>query len=103
MHEVDPTQHPEAAGHVKDAQAAGQAQRRYGCKGRRERQRAEALKGTAPVKGKDRDEYPPASTAEGGAGASILGPLTHPIIGVRVLLGVTRSKISQMVQRLRLR
>jgi hypothetical protein len=27
--------------------------------------------GTAPVKGKDRDEYPPASTAEGGAGASV--------------------------------
>ena len=40
---------------------------REGARGRR----AEAMKGNPVVPGKDRDEYPPAMTTEGGDGASV--------------------------------
>ena len=71
VHEVDPAKHPETAGHVKDAQAAGKPKvvtvAKAGAAGRR----AAATKGVPTAKNKDRDEYPPASTAEGGNGASV--------------------------------
>jgi hypothetical protein len=68
---VDGSKHPEAAKHIDDAQAAGKPCEvtidRAGAKGRR----AEALKGQPVVPGQHRNEYPPAVTKEGGAGASV--------------------------------
>jgi RHS repeat-associated protein len=68
---VDGNKHPESAQHVADAQAAGKPSEvtidRAGAKDNR----AEALKGTAAVPGQHRDEYPPATTKEGGSGASV--------------------------------
>jgi hypothetical protein len=68
---IDPNKTPQTADHVKDAQASGQPDvltvQRPGADDRR----ADAQRGTPTVPGQDRDEYPPATTAEGGAGASI--------------------------------
>ncbi|MGZ7060583.1 MAG: NucA/NucB deoxyribonuclease domain-containing protein [Candidatus Angelobacter sp.] len=68
---VDPSKYPAAAGHAKDAIASGKPDvltvDRTGASGRR----ADALKGTPPKAGTDRDEFPPAVTKEGGAGASV--------------------------------
>jgi RHS repeat-associated protein len=68
---IDPNKYPAAAGHAEDAQKAGQPDvltvRRPGASGRR----AEATAGTPTKAGTDRDEYPPAVTAEGGRGASV--------------------------------
>jgi hypothetical protein len=68
---VDPTKYPAAADHAKDAIASGKPDvltvDRPGARGRR----ADALKGTATKADADRDEYPPAVTKEGGAGASV--------------------------------
>lgn len=68
---IDPNKHPEAAAHAQDAQAGGAPDTltidRAGASGRR----AEALKGTSPQAGADRDEYPPAVTQEGGRGSSV--------------------------------
>ena len=67
---IDSAKYPETAAHVQDAQAAGHPSvvtvDRPGSKTRR----AEALRGTKPTKGKDRDEYPPAMFKEGGKGSS---------------------------------
>lgn len=68
---VDPEKYPESAGHVQDAQNAGAPDvvtvDRGGAAGRRK----EALAGTTPQSGTDRDEYPPAAATEGGSGASV--------------------------------
>lgn len=68
---IDGSKHPEAAQNATDAQKAGQPDTltvdRAGAKNRRR----EALSGTKPKPGKDRDEYPPAVTKEGGRGASV--------------------------------
>ena len=68
---IDASKHPESAKHAQDAQDAGQPSvltvDRGGAKGNRK----DSLKGTSPAKGKDRDEYPPAVTKEGGKGASV--------------------------------
>ncbi|HKQ40119.1 MAG TPA: NucA/NucB deoxyribonuclease domain-containing protein [Verrucomicrobiae bacterium] len=68
---VDAKTHPESAAHIQEAQAAGQPSvltvDRAAAAGRRK----EALQGQPVVSGKDRDEYPPAMFAEGGAGASV--------------------------------
>lgn len=62
---------PQAAQHVQDAQAAGHpGVLTYDPPGRPARRRA-ALAGIPTVPGMDRDEYPPAVFAEGGAGASV--------------------------------
>ena len=71
VHEIDPAKHPETAGHVKDAQAAGKPTVVTVDKTNAKTNRGDALKGTQTVPGKDRDEYPPASTAEGGKDASV--------------------------------
>ena len=67
----DPNKYPQSAGHAKDAQNGGAPDvltvRRVGAPKRRQ----EALSGTEPQAGFDRDEYPPAATVEGGAGASV--------------------------------
>ena len=68
---VDPNKYPASAGHVADAQAAGHPDvltvDRPGASDRR----ADATAGHATQPGTDRDEYPPAVTREGGAGASV--------------------------------
>jgi hypothetical protein len=68
---IDSQKYPDAAKHIDDAQAAGQPSvltiQRSGAAGRRE----EAVSGHGITAGMDRDEYPPAFTAEGGAGASV--------------------------------
>ena len=68
---IDPEKHPEAAQHVKDAQAKGQPDvvtvDREGAAGRRR----EATSGTPTESGRDRDEYPPAIAQEGGRGSSV--------------------------------
>ena len=68
---IDPTKYPAAAGHAEDAQAAGQPDvltvKRPGASDRR----GEATAGHPTQAGSDRDEYPPAVTAEGGKGASV--------------------------------
>ncbi len=68
---VSRSRHPQSAAHIDDAQAAGHPSvltiDRAGAAARR---RA-ALKGTPAKAGSDRDEYPPAMTAEGGAGSSV--------------------------------
>lgn len=62
---------PESAQHIKDAQRAGAPKTlTIDRAGAAERRRA-ALKGKEPVKGMDRDEYPPAMTKEGGKNASV--------------------------------
>ena len=68
---IDPNKYPAAAGHAEDAQKAGQPDvvtvQTPGASGRR----AAATSGTSTQAGTDRDEYPPAVTAEGGKGASV--------------------------------
>ncbi|MBZ5709637.1 toxin TcdB middle/N-terminal domain-containing protein [Nannocystis pusilla] len=65
------SRHPKASQHVLDAKRAGHPDvltiERPGTSGRR----AQSMKGHQKVKGKDRDEYPPAFTREGGEGASV--------------------------------
>ncbi|SCX09156.1 MULTISPECIES: NucA/NucB deoxyribonuclease domain-containing protein [Agrobacterium] len=62
---------PKAAQHIVDAQALGQPSvltlDRPGTSARR----AASLRGIPTKPGMDRDEYPPATFAEGGAGASV--------------------------------
>jgi RHS repeat-associated protein len=62
---------PRAARHIDDAQAAGKPDVVTLDRTRTRPNRQESLKGTEPQKGLDRDEYPPACCAEGGAGASV--------------------------------
>ncbi len=68
---IDPSKYPAAAGHAADAQAAGQPDvltvKRPGASGRR----TQATDGHPTQAGTDRDEYPPAVTAEGGKDASV--------------------------------
>lgn len=62
---------PQAAQHITDAQAAGQPSTLTLDRPGAALRRRAALAGTATVPGMDRDEYPPATFAEGGAGASV--------------------------------
>jgi len=68
---IDPNKYPASAGHIADAQAAGHPDvltvQRPGSDARG--RAATAGRPTQP--GTDRDEYPPKSTQEGGAGASV--------------------------------
>ena len=68
---VDAAKHPESAKHVEDAQKAGQPDVLTVDRGGAKNNRKESLKGTTTVAGKDRDEYPPAVTQQGGQGASV--------------------------------
>lgn len=72
---IDANKHPEAARHVEDAQKAGKPDTLTVDRGGSKDRRREAMGGSKPVKGKDRDEYPPAVTKEGGKGASIRVPV----------------------------
>jgi hypothetical protein len=65
------SKYPGSSNHVLDAQSAGHPTtltiERPGAPGRR----SQSMKGQPRVTGKDRDEYPPAFTKEGGDGASV--------------------------------
>ena len=62
---------PKAAQHIEDAQAAGHPDVVTIDRSRTVTNRRESLRGVASQPGMDRDEYPPACCAEGGAGASV--------------------------------
>src|SRR5690606_11406977 len=62
---------PGSAAHAHDAQQTGHAVELTIARPGARKNRTEALRGHPPVKGMDRDEYPPAFTREGGAGASV--------------------------------
>jgi RHS repeat-associated protein len=62
---------PQAAQHIDDAQAAGHPDVVTIDRSRTVTNRRDSLRGVAPQPGMDRDEYPPACCAEGGAGASV--------------------------------
>ena len=68
---ISETMSPEAANHISDAQKAGHPKvltlNRAGTAARR----AASLRGIPTRPGMDRDEYPPATFLEGGAGASV--------------------------------
>jgi RHS repeat-associated protein len=68
---IDSAKYPESAAHAAAAQAAGKPSvltvDRAGAAARR----SDAMQGTKPTPGKDRDEYPPAMFKEGGKGASV--------------------------------
>ena len=68
---VSAKKHPEAAKHITDAQKAGMPKTLTVNRKGTNSNRKEALKGTRKTKGKDRDEYPPAVSNEGGKGASV--------------------------------
>ena len=68
---VDANKHPESAQHIEDAQKAGKPGTLTVDRGGAKDRRRESLRGTPTTKGKDRDEYPPAVTKEGGKGASV--------------------------------
>lgn len=62
---------PLTAQHILDAQARGQPRVLTLDRPGTTRRRAASLKGIVTATGMDRDEYPPATFAEGGAGASV--------------------------------
>ncbi|HDT2077237.1 MULTISPECIES: contact-dependent inhibition toxin CdiA [Enterobacter] len=68
---INKSKYPESAKHIEDAQAAGQPAVLTIDRGGAAQRRRESLKDTPPVKGMDRDEYPPAMFKEGGTGASV--------------------------------
>lgn len=57
--------------HVRDAVRAGQPRELHLDRVNADAHRALSLRGIATAPGKDRDEYPPAASAEGGAGADV--------------------------------
>ncbi|MDQ1194424.1 NucA/NucB deoxyribonuclease domain-containing protein [Agrobacterium sp. SORGH_AS 787] len=62
---------PQAAQHIVDAQAAGKPNVLTLDRPGTDARRAASLRGIPTKPGMDRDEYPPATFAEGGAGASV--------------------------------
>lgn len=63
--------YPESAEHIRDAQSNGQPEVLTIDRGGAKDRRRDAMNGQPVVPGQDRDEYPPALTAEGGRGASV--------------------------------
>ncbi|WP_273840573.1 VENN motif pre-toxin domain-containing protein, partial [Providencia rettgeri] len=68
---VDKNKYPESAKHIEDAQKSGHSNVLTIDRDGASKRRRESLKDTDPVKGSDRDEYPPAMFKEGGTGASV--------------------------------
>lgn len=69
---IDGNKHPESATNAADAQKSGQPKTvSVGNPADKGKRRAEAMKGNSKVPGKDRDEYPPAWSAQGGRGATV--------------------------------
>ena len=68
---IDPNKYPGSAGHAADAQAAGKPDVLTVDRPGKSDNRSDAMAGHPAQPGTDRDEYPPAVTREGGAGASV--------------------------------
>lgn len=68
---LDNQKSPEAIRHERDAVASGQARYLHWHPALAAAHRAASLRGVATRPGFDRDEYPPAATDEGGAGADV--------------------------------
>ncbi|NBL76367.1 hypothetical protein GWI67_01995, partial [Proteus sp. G2672] len=68
---VDKNKYPETAKHIEDAQKSGHPNILTVDRDGAAKRRRESLKNIDPVKGSDRDEYPPAMFKEGGTGASV--------------------------------
>ena len=69
--EVSATKYPQSAKHIEDAQKAGKPDTITIARSGAKQNRRDALKGTPTKPGKDRDEYPPAFSKEGGSNASV--------------------------------
>lgn len=63
--------YPASARHIEDARRAGQPDVLTLDRSRAKQNRRDSLRGQPTVRGKDRDEYPPAMSREGGQGASV--------------------------------
>ena len=82
---IDGNKHPESATNAADAQKSGQPKTvNVGSKADKSKRRAEAMKGHPTVPGKDRDEYPPAWSAQGGRGATVKPSLQATTAGLVV-------------------
>jgi len=68
---VSRSRHPKSADHVERAQSAGQPKEVTIARPGAPDNRRESLAGIDTLSGYNRDEYPPAMFAEGGAGASV--------------------------------
>lgn len=68
---IDAQQYPEAASHIRDAQKKGKPSVLTVDRKGSSKRRRQSLRGVKTEEGKDRDEYPPAVTREGGKGASV--------------------------------
>jgi RHS repeat-associated protein len=68
---IDPSKYPASARHAADAQKSGQPEVLTVDRSGADARRAAATAGHGTQTGTDRDEYPPAVTAEGGKGASV--------------------------------
>ena len=69
--DVSRSKYPESAQHIEDAIANGQPEILTIDRAGATENRKESLNGVPTVSGMDRDEYPPAMSREGGAGASV--------------------------------
>jgi len=68
---IDPTRYPKTAQHLVEAKRKGEAKILHLDREGAEDNRDASLAGIPTKDGYDRDEYPPAATAEGGAGADV--------------------------------
>lgn len=71
MVELSRGEYPGSTDHIADAQAAGQPSLLHIDRVNADRHRDESLEGIPTKAGYDRDEYPPAMSAEGGYGADV--------------------------------
>lgn len=65
------SKYPQSAAHIRDAQRRGHPEVLTVDRSRAKDNRKASLKGVKRRSGQDRDEYPPATFREGGAGASV--------------------------------
>ena len=68
---LDNARNAEAIDHVRDAVAHGQPRVLHWDPAEADAHRKLSLRGVATAPGKDRDEYPPAASMEGGTGADV--------------------------------
>lgn len=92
---INKSKYPESAKHIEEAQAAGKPIVLTIDRSGATKRRQESLKDTPPVKGKDRDEYPPAMFKEGGSGSSVR-PITPSDNRGQGLVLVHNVEICQM-------
>ena len=90
--EIDACRWPEAAQHIQEAQAEGKPSRLTIERTGRAARNEAALAGYPIVPGKDRDEYPPAMFAEGGANASVKPIDPHDNRGVGAYIKAKTQK-----------